>query len=168
MKAICVVAHPDDCVIAARPFIDNHTEYTWHIVYMTYNANDDRAKEVSAYWNARDITTEFLGFLDDYRDQETQKFNFWTETEVTKQIQLACKDTDLILTHNADGDYGHIHHKLVHRAVSSLDTKQVYFASTFNYNKKYMAQGDLPLELFPLHRDVIEQMTDINCGLYIE
>jgi LmbE family N-acetylglucosaminyl deacetylase len=134
---------------------------------LTYTSQDSRAKEVSAYWNARGITTEFLGFRDDYRDQETQKFNFWLGTDAEAKVIQACKDADLILTHNIDGDYGHIHHKLVHRAVSTLTAKQVYFASTFNYNKKYMAQGDLPLDRFPLHREVISQMTNINCGLYI-
>ena len=168
MQALCVVAHPDDCVIFARPYIDNHPEYTWHVVYLTYNANDPRALEVSAYWNQRGITTQFLGFTDDYTDQQTQKLNFWDESSARLMIYNSCKDADLILTHNADGDYGHIHHKIVHRAFEFINKKKVYFASTFNYNVRYMATGNLPLDQFPLHRDVIEQFTDINCGLYIE
>lgn len=161
------MAHPDDCVIAARPYIDTHPEYQWHIVYLTYTADDDRAKEISAYWNGRGITTEFLGFVDDYTDQQTQKFNFWNDMTATVALREACQDADLLLTHNADGDYGHIHHILVNRAVQSMGIKTVYFASTFNYNVRYVT-GDLELTKFPLHRNVIEQMTDINCGLYIE
>lgn len=168
MKAIAVVAHPDDCVIFARPYIDSHPEYEWHIVYLTYNSTDPRAREVSAYWNARGVTTEFLGFRDDYEDQQTQRFNFWTCTDAIGSLINACNTADLILTHYEDGDYGHIHHKLVHQAIRKLAIEQVYFASTFNYNTRYIARDNLPLDQFPLHRDVIEQFSDINCGLYIE
>ena len=168
MKAIAAVAHPDDCVIFARPYIDAHPDHEWHIVYLTYNSADPRAREVSAYWTARGVTTEFLGFQDDYKDQQTQQFNFWTCTDAMTSLVNACNTADLILTHYEDGDYGHIHHKLVHRAVRKLDIPQVYFASTFNYNTRYIAKDNLPLDQFPLHRDVIEQFSDINCGLYIE
>lgn len=167
LKAYCAVAHPDDCVIFARPFIDQHPEYTWHIVYLTYQATDPRALEVAAYWNARGISTTFLGFTDDYKDQQTQSLNFWYGVDAEARLQLVCADAELILTHNADGDYGHIHHKLVHSAFQHINVQKVYFASTFNYNTKYISNGDLPLNEFPLHRDVIEQFSNINCGLYI-
>ena len=168
MKAHCVVAHPDDCVIFARPYIDNHPEHEWHIVYLTYNKTDPRAQEVAAYWNARDITTEFLGFADHYKDQETQQLNYWLGLDAAASLNLACKDAELILTHNQDGDYGHIHHKTVHNAFRYFVNTKVYFASTFNYNIRYTAIDDLQLDQFPLHRDVIEQFSNINCGLYIE
>jgi hypothetical protein len=54
------------------------------------------------------------------------------------------------------------------QALCQMDVPKVYFASTFNYNTRYIAKGDLPLDEFPLHRDVIVQFSDINCGLYIE
>lgn len=168
MKAIAAVAHPDDCVIFARPYIDAHPEYEWHIVYLTYAAQDPRAQEVAAYWTARGVTTEFLGFWDDYEDQKTQRFNFWSCTDALTSLINTCNAADLIVTHYEDGDYGHIHHKLVNRAVRKLSINQVYFASTFNYNTRYIAKDNLPLDQFPLHRDVIEQFSDINCGLYIE
>jgi LmbE family N-acetylglucosaminyl deacetylase len=169
MKAArCIVAHPDDCVIFARPYIDNHPEYTWGITYLTYHFNDPRAVEVSNYWHSRGIATQFLGYQDDYKDQQTGQFHFWDPMVAEESLRWSAAGCDLILTHNADGDYGHIHHKLVHGALCQLDIPKVYFASTFNYNVRYMATGDLPLDQFPLHRDVIEQFTDINCGLYIE
>jgi LmbE family N-acetylglucosaminyl deacetylase len=168
LKAIAVVAHPDDCVIFARPYIDAHAEHEWHVVYLTYNSTNPRAKEVAAYWTARGVTTEFLGFQDDFKDQQTQQLNFWSATDAMTSLINACNTADLLLTHYEDGEYGHIHHKLVHRAVKKLAIDQVYFASTFNYNTRYIAKDNLPLDQFPLHRDVIEQFSDINCGLYIE
>lgn len=167
VNAYCVVAHPDDCLIFARPYIDHHPEYNWTIVYLTYHASDDRAKEMISYWSKRGVDTHFLGFTDHYQDNETKEFNFWDPLHAEHIIRHACEWADLILTHNADGDYGHIHHSLVHGALCQLDKEQVYFASTFNYNTKYIAKGNLSLNEFPLHRDVLEQFNDINCGLYI-
>ena len=168
MKAVCAVAHPDDCVIFAKPYIDAHSDYTWSIVYLTYSDADPRAQEVAAYWNSRGIATKFLGFVDNYVDQQTQQLNFWDESSARLMMYNACKGAELVLTHNADGDYGHIHHKIVHKSFEFVSTKKVYFASTFNYNVRYMATSNLPLEQFPLHRDVIEQFSNIDCGLYIE
>jgi LmbE family N-acetylglucosaminyl deacetylase len=135
---------------------------------MTYRAQDPRAQEMSRYWTARGVSTEFLGFLDDYQDQQTQQFNFWSCTDAMTALINACNTADLILTHHEDGDYGHIHHKVVHQAVKKMAIDQVYFASTFNYNTRYIAKDNLLLDQFPLHRDVIEQFSDVNCGLYIE
>jgi len=168
MNAVCVVAHPDDCIIFARPYIDNHPEYKWCIVYLTYRHLDPRAQEMTRYWIKRGVGVQFLGFADDYQDQLTQQFNHWDPLAAESALRLAAQTADLILTHNRDGDYGHIHHRLVHGAVCQLSIPQVYFASTFNYNTRYIATGDLSLDEFPLHRDVIEQFSDINCGLYIE
>jgi LmbE family N-acetylglucosaminyl deacetylase len=168
VKAFCAVAHPDDCLIFARPYIDHHLDYEWTIVYLTYMAHEPRAREVSAYWNARNVKTEFLGFIDDYKDQQTQELNYWHGIHAEYELREACKDADLLLTHNEDGDYGHIHHKVVNAAFKLVGTKKVYFASPINYNVRYNATADLDLEQFPEHRDVLEQFTDINCGLYIE
>ena len=61
MRAVALVAHPDDCVIFAWPFMEAHPEFTWEIVYMTYRPKDARAREVTEYWNRRNIATFFLG-----------------------------------------------------------------------------------------------------------
>jgi LmbE family N-acetylglucosaminyl deacetylase len=167
-KALAVVAHPDDCVIFALPFIEHHNQYQWHIVYLTYTKVDPRAQEVGAFWAQRNITTEFLGFVDDFQDQQTQKFNFWTPVEAERNIHRAVNaaQPDLILTHNQDGDYGHIHHKLVHDAVSKINVPQIYFASTFNATDQFQAL-DYDLDDLPLHKSVIMDFQDRLTGRYI-
>ena len=166
LKAVCAVAHPDDCVIFAKPFIDNHPEYEWSIVYLTYNKDDVRAKEMSAYWGKRGITTMFLGFKDDYKDQQSQNFNFWNAEDAIAKLITTCERADLILTHAEDGDYGHIHHILVNTAINLTGAAKVYFANNFKYNVTYTATTDLDLDQFPLHKDVISQFENVNCGLY--
>jgi LmbE family N-acetylglucosaminyl deacetylase len=164
MKAQVLVAHPDDCVIFARPFVDAHPDYEWSIVYLTYDYDDIRSMEISGYWNSRNIPTKFLGFIDDYRDIENNELSFSAELAESAIKQVV--DADLILTHFEDGDYGHIHHKFVNTVANKIDVPKVYFASTFNYTDEYVTTP-LDLDQFPLHRTVIEGFKDRDTGRYI-
>jgi hypothetical protein len=116
MKALCVVAHPDDCVIFAYSYIHNHPELDWTICYLTYTAEDDRGAELAAFWQRRSIPCVFLGYVDDYRDIAAGQISFDT---VTARADLAALvgQYDLVLTHDEHGDYGHLHHVFVHDCV---------------------------------------------------
>lgn len=166
MIAVAVVAHPDDCLIFARPFIDAHSEFTWLIVYLTYKAADARAVEIAKYWHARNISTKFLGFVDTHVDMQTDSLSF-SKDDATTAIIESSKHADLVLTHNEDGDYGHIHHKFVNAVVEYIDKPKVYFASTFNYTNEYTATSELDINKFPLHKEVLTQFSDLDVGRYI-
>jgi LmbE family N-acetylglucosaminyl deacetylase len=166
LKAVCLVAHPDDCVIFAWPFIEAHPEFDWEIVYLTYRPNDARAREVTAYWLKRNIPVFFLGYTDTWLDMISEKISFDTE-KASRDINDVVEGVDLILTHYEDGDYGHIHHKFVNTAAQQNGIPKVYFASTFNYNKEYYVQEPANADELPLHRSVIEEFTDRNTGRYI-
>jgi hypothetical protein len=166
LNAVCLVAHPDDCVIFAWPFIEAHPEFKWTIVYLTYTFVDIRAKEVAAYWRQRNITTSFLGIKDDWQYVKNGKLGFDPDIAKKDIINAASKYT-LILTHNEDGDYGHPHHKFINTVANQIDTPKVYFASTFNYNTEYTVVNPVVLEELPLHRAVIEEFQDRNIGRYI-
>jgi LmbE family N-acetylglucosaminyl deacetylase len=167
-KALAIVAHPDDCIIFALPFIEQQTKFNWHIAYLTYTHIDPRAQEVSKFWKQRNVTTEFLGFVDDYKDQQTQQLNFWNESDAVQKIQsvIYLYQPCLILTHNKDGDYGHIHHKTVYNAVSKSLVPQIYFASTFNVTDICQAK-DYDVDSLPLHKEVITSFQDRLIGRYI-
>jgi LmbE family N-acetylglucosaminyl deacetylase len=82
LKALCVVAHPDDCVIFARPFIEQYSKFEWTILYLTYTSYDSRAMEMTAYWRKRNVITVNLGFIDDYRDMENNLVSFNTAQDI--------------------------------------------------------------------------------------
>ena len=113
MKALCLVAHPDDCVIFAYSYIHNHPEYEWTICYLTYTNWSDRGRELEDFWSRRGIPCMFLGYTDDYRDLETKTISFDTQ-QAEREIKGIIKLYDLVLTHNEHGDYGHLHHVFVH------------------------------------------------------
>ena len=163
LKALCVVAHPDDCVIFAKPFIDTHDQFDWQILYLTYAQFEPRGKEIAEYWAKQGILTTHLGFTDDYRDMEKDAISFNHE-QAAREIVNTCKQYDLVLTHNPDGDYGHIHHKFVSQCVTASGVPAVYFAGQGNENLTCGAKDNVVLEELPLHREVIEQFKAAGSG----
>jgi len=161
-----VVAHPDDCIIFARPFIERYSEFEWTILYLTYRSYDPRAMEMTAYWRRRNVSTVNLGFTDDYRDMENNLVSFNTE-QARREIFNISSRYDLILTHNADGDYGHIHHTFVSNSVQSVPKPKVYFANYQQQTMECHAVTEIGLDELPLHRSVVEGFQNINIGRYI-
>ena len=154
MKAVCVVAHPDDCVIFAYSFIHNHPEYQWTICYLTYTAVDPRGQEFVNFWSKRNCKTKFLGYVDDWHDIENKRISF-DKDAAQADIQLVIVDYDLVLTHDAEGDYGHIHHVFVNQAAGN-HTNLVTFAGPGQGTVKYTIEpGVYSLDEFPLHRDIV-------------
>lgn len=154
MKALCLVAHPDDCVIFAYSYIYNHAHYQWTIGYLTYTAQEPRGQEVQAFWNRRGIATAFLGFEDHWHDNEQQRFTRWHSEDAISACRQLAKDFDLVLTHDSNGDYGHIHHKLIHHAVK-LHPKVVVFAPLGHGQTYSVPEGEYSLDELPLHSEIV-------------
>lgn len=165
MHAGVIVAHPDDCVIFAWPLMRKYSELDWSIVYLTYRDQDPRAQEMRRFWEQYSVPTHFCGFVDDYRDLETQSISF-DINEARQELLDRASMFDLIVTHNRDGDYGHLHHQFVHDCLTCVPIPQIYFASTFNNNCVVESLEQHDLECLPLHRSVIEGFQDRYTGRY--
>jgi len=167
-RAVAVVAHPDDCVIFARPFMESYAHWQWKIVYLTYTPADARGHEIAQFWTQRNIAVEFLGREDHYKDLVTRRLSFDKDL-AARDIAASVQGADLVLTHGRIGEYGHPHHKFVHRAVRQLDTASVYFCFSYPWrgaNCEYTA-GAVDLDQLPLHRSVIEGFKDRNHMRYM-
>lgn len=155
MKAMAMVAHPDDCVIFAYSFIHHYPEFDWTICYLTYTEQDARGQEFADFWKKRNVTTKFLGYIDNYHDLETGICSFDTNA-ATESIKEIIKDQDLILTHNHNGDYGHLHHKFICNVVCENHTYVVTFAGVNQGNVKYSIDRSVYLlDEFPMHKDIV-------------
>lgn len=162
-KAVAVVAHPDDCIIFAKPFIDT-TPVDWTVCYLTYNQFHPRSKEVRKYWSNRNIETVFLGYADNHRDIETGELSF-DVTRAAKDINQIIDQFDLILTHDVYGDYGHPHHVFIHSVIKDSLVPKVYFANRDDSNFICTGNG-VDLTQLPLHQSVIKEFEDVNTGRY--
>ena len=155
MKAMAMVAHPDDCVIFSYSFINHYAKFDWTICYLTYNQDHARGQEFADFWYKRNIQTKFLGFPDDWEYVKNNQLGFDSEA-AAMAIQETIKDQNLILTHNYLGDYGHIHHKFINEVVANNHTYVVTFAGPGEGNVKYTVDSNLyTLDEFPLHKDVV-------------
>ena len=157
MRAVCAVAHPDDCVIFAYSLIKHFVSLDWHIVYLTYQLGHPRADEFARFWQQRNITTQFLGFQDTYDDVEQDCISFDSgraRTAVEQSLHFA----DIVLTHDSDGDYGHPHHRFMHQcAYEMYGDDLITFAKPNRGSHTYsITDTDYDQQQLPLHYNVIK------------
>ena len=162
MKAMALVAHPDDCVIFAYSFINHYSKFEWTVCYLTYTEQDARGREFAEFWQRRGIATKFLGYTDDWNFVKNGELGFDADL-ATESIKEVIKDQDLILTHDHRGDYGHLHHKFICQVVSRYHTYMVCFAGPGQGNVKYTIEPNVySLDEFPLHRDIVAGFHSTN------
>ena len=155
MKAMVMVAHPDDCVIFAYSFMHAYPELEWTVCYLTYKADDHRGSELKSFWNKRGVTTDFLGYVDNWHDIENKQISF-DEARAWIDIQEAVSKHNIILTHDQDGDYGHLHHVFVHNAVLDYHPGAVTFSKIGQGNARYIVPpGTYTLDELPEHGSII-------------
>lgn len=155
MKALCLVAHPDDCVIFGMSYIMAHAEYDWTVGYLTYTATDTRGAEMANFWRRRNIATVFLGYEDHWHDNEQKQFTRWTEESAEQACWRLARQFDLVLTHSESGDYGHIHHQLVYRAVA-WHPRLVTFAAPGQGTVTHTVEpGTYSVAELPLHGHIV-------------
>ena len=159
MKALALVAHPDDCVIFAYSFIHAHPELSWTVCHLTHTEDDygrQRATEIENFWNKRCVQTMSLGYNDDYRDNDNQRISF-DSTKACAAIQRLCQDYDIVLTHNTDGDYGHIHHKFVYDCVPQDHHHVITFAQPGQGTDTYsIPDGLYSIDELPLLGKIVQ------------
>ena len=155
MKAIAVIAHPDDCVIFAYSFMHAYPELDWTVCYLTYTAKDYRGSELKAFWDRRGIKTKFLGYVDDWHDIENKQISF-DEAHAWIDIQEAVSNQDIVLTHDSSGDYGHLHHVFVHNAVLDYHPTAITFSKLGEGNARFVIPpGTYTLDELPEHGPII-------------
>lgn len=154
MKATAIVAHPDDCVIFAWSFIQHHPWLEWSVCYLTYQEHDDRAKELSQFWNDKNIPVHFLGYIDEHKDLETGRCSFDTN-RASIDIRNHVANQAIVLTHDSKGDYGHLHHKFVHDVVAACHDRVVTFADNQSGNVEYFIENP-DYSSLQIHRDIVQ------------
>lgn len=118
---LMIVAHPDDEMLwgGAALIQDDYL-----VICITCGSDKERVKEFKNVMNETNDKYLMLG----YPDKVMGKRSEWeSEREaIAKDILtiLEFKDWDMIVTHNKDGEYGHIHHKMTHSIVFSLASEE--------------------------------------------
>jgi LmbE family N-acetylglucosaminyl deacetylase len=120
MKAVILVAHPDDETIWSGGLILQHPDWDWTVMSLCRADDPDRAprfKKVCRIYGAKAIITN----LDD--SSTLQPID--PRTDIGRRIVESIGDTswELCVTHGRNGEYGHLRHREIHAEVLRLVTE---------------------------------------------
>ncbi len=130
---LMIVAHPDDETIwGGSKLLDGD----YLVVCVTCGHNKIRNNE---FLKVMEITKNKYVMLN-YPDKTNGVRNNWEnhyellEKDIT--LLVGMKNWEMIVTHNPDGEYGHIHHKLISEIVTNVsDINKLYY-----FGKYYKAK----------------------------
>lgn len=156
VNKVMFVAHPDDEIIwgGAHLILDGSS---YLVVCVTCGVKKERVEEFFSVMEKTNSKYIMLG----YPDKTNGKKDKWETSKdgIRKDVKdiLKLKNWDLIVTHNPEGEYGHIQHVMTDEIITDVSdkTKLMYFGKYYKktdidnykdgldpidesiYNKKY-------------------------------
>lgn len=168
-KNLMVVAHPDDDLLFGGTEL---MKDDYVVVCVTCGTSKTRLKEFKRMMNYFEDEYITLGYPDLVEGKKSE----WTDEydSITRDIKniINLKEWDKIVTHNPDGEYGHIHHKMTNRIVTGLTndkSKLYYFNKTYStkYYKENNISKTLDEEMCNKKRELFDKYYKSQVGLKV-
>ena len=136
-ESLMIVAHPDDETIWGGSHLINGN-YT--VLCITNGNNKKRKKEFMKVMEKTHSKGIILSFPDKTKGKRDNWKSCKKDIQREKKKEIDSKDWDKIVTHNPDGEYGHIHHKKVSKYVTMIlkkedKTNQLVYFGTYTSKK---------------------------------
>ena len=149
---LMITAHPDDEILWGGGHL---MDGGYFVVVITNGRNETRSAEFKKVIEA----SGNKGLILDYPDKTFGKRDDWSVVrgKIEKDVELLenYKDWGMIVTHNPDGEYGHIHHVMTSDIVTKEYEKGHSDNTDLLYFGKYYKKSDLEKI-----SDTLPKMTD--------
>lgn len=151
-----IVAHPDDEVLWGG--LNLLSESGWFVVCSTHANHPVRSREFLNTMKliGRNIRFKMFDVPDIFTRSDMIADTIYDDTPFDYYLrELATQEWKLVLTHNDVGEYGHAHHRKVHRLVK----KYFYCPSFFSLGLK------LPQSILIKKRELLRYYTSQECPM---
>ncbi len=139
-QKLMIVAHPDDDVIWGGGHL---LDGDYFVVCITNGRNDTRKPEFEKMLSQSGNSGYILEYPDKVAGERDDWKQVWDKIESDLERLMKCKNWDLIVTHNKDGEYGHQHHKYTHSIVTEIYNDNKLEAPLFCFGT-YYSKDKLP------------------------
>lgn len=144
---LMIVAHPDDETIwgGAHLLKDKYT-----VVCITCGTVDYRTKEFERIMSITEDDYLMLGFPDVTNGHINSWDSIYNDIYSTLKGIIDSNEWDIVITHNPEGEYGHIHHQMTSNMVTDLANKNKLY-----YFGKYYLASDINNVTIPTVEDLL-------------
>lgn len=165
---LMIVAHPDDEFIFGGSELLK--EKGWKVVCLTGGSPKSTFQYDFSNPNIGKIRIqEFINMMNTMKakyemwDYEDYYFNSnWDKNELISNLKKIINEKNYkkIVTHNPDGEYGHIQHKKVSKLVTEITplNKLYYFSTNYNHENKFAKKLLNLTNIYDSQKDVIRQL----------
>ena len=167
VKALLIVAHPDDETIFCGGTMLTYPAWKWTIVCMTHAESSPRHRH---FWNAMNRFEELGVNIDNHfmlgqEDHPNRKLTQEEEATWRSALKSCNLSSDLVFTHNTLGEFGHEHHKYLNTLVHELFPNPWEFIcpGAKNVNPQ---PGKKSMKEVPLSDDVLRKKLEVFRDCY--
>jgi LmbE family N-acetylglucosaminyl deacetylase len=131
---LMIIAHPDDESLWGGVHLlkDNY-----FVVCVTCGVSEERKLEFEEAMKYTDDKYISLNYPDKTNGERNNWIKYYDDIKYDLEGIINYKDWDKIVTHNPDGEYGHIHHMLVSKIVSNnVDKDKLYYFNKYYNNEE--------------------------------
>lgn len=147
---LMIVAHPDDDLLWGGAHLQ---EGGYFVLCLTNGTNPTRSAEFAAMIETVGCRGIILSYPDKVNDERSDWKHLINSLDKDLSLILSARDWKSIVTHNPDGEYGHIHHKMTSARVTSV-CEMNGLTDHLLYFGRFYWKKNLPDDLPTLDEDV--------------
>lgn len=162
IEKLMIVAHPDDEMLWGGTEL---LKDDYLVVCVTCGSDNRRVKEFETVMNRTKDAFVMLG----YPDKTNGERDNWDTVRdaIIEDIEniYKLKNWKEVVTHNPEGEYGHIHHKMTNTIVTdAVDHDRLYYFGKYHSKRDLEENGDE--DLVKVDEQILEEKEEI-LNLYV-